>query len=67
METSIGKAAMRLIELGIKEYKRQISVTSECIHEDYPTVKVKSALIDALGYTSFEDMIAQINPKGGVA
>jgi hypothetical protein len=32
METSIGKAAMRLIELGIQEYKRQI-VESEYVAE----------------------------------
>jgi hypothetical protein len=38
METSIRKAAMQLIELSIKEYKRQISVTSEGVLEDYPVV-----------------------------
>jgi hypothetical protein len=31
METSIGKAAMRLIELGIEEYKHQISVVHESV------------------------------------
>jgi hypothetical protein len=36
METSIGKAAMRLIELGIKEYKRQITAASEGVPDGYP-------------------------------
>jgi hypothetical protein len=38
METSIGKAAMRLIELGIKEYKRQISAAYESVPDGYPAV-----------------------------
>jgi hypothetical protein len=39
METSIGKAAMRLIELGIKEYKRQISVIHELVPGNNHTEK----------------------------
>ena len=39
METSIGKAAMRLIELGIEEYKHHISVIHDSVPDNYHTEK----------------------------
>jgi hypothetical protein len=38
METSIGKAAMRLIELGIEEYNRQTLATHEPVPDGCFTI-----------------------------
>jgi transcriptional regulator with XRE-family HTH domain len=43
------------------------AIISQVLRGHKNSEKVKSALISALGYTAFEDLIAQINPKEGVA
>jgi transcriptional regulator with XRE-family HTH domain len=43
------------------------AIISQVLREHKNSEKVKSALISTLGYTSFEDLITQINLKGGVA